>query len=254
MALSLKSFLGGAAAAEQTLDDVDLDEPTTQVKLSGTPKGYDPLGAVSIMEQVRTGASEARQPTRLPLIGHLPIVRQFQILVALLLTFVLLALIMLLLNSRISSQITSSAQTATEMQMLSQRLARGTSLAAQGNVAAFESVKDSRDRFRADLDALTKGGNIKGVNLDVSSSEPVQAALNEVNTRWARVQKNTTAVVDNQAALVTLSKGLEEINQSNTILLAGGAGRGDLARSRLHQPARNPFATDCQERQLAGVV
>jgi twitching motility protein PilJ len=219
MALSLKSFFGVGAAKRQTQDGAELDEPTTQVKMSGAPKGYDPLGAVSIMEQLRTGTPEARQPARLPLIGHLPIVRQFQILGALLLSFILLALVMLLFSTRISSQITTSATTATEMQMLSQRLARGTSLAVQGNVAAFEGVKDSRDRFRADLDALTKGGNVKGVSLDVSNSEAVQTALNEVAARWERVQKNATAVVDNQAALVALSKGLDGINQGNTGLL-----------------------------------
>jgi twitching motility protein PilJ len=219
MALSLKSFLGVGGGKGRSLDDAELDEPTTQVKMSGAPKGYDPLGAVSIMEQLRTGTPEARQPTRLPLIGHLPIVRQFQILGALLLSFIVLALIMLLLSTRISSQITTSATTATEMQMLSQRLARGTSLAVQGSVPAFEGVKDSRDRFRADLDALTKGGNVKGVSLDVSNSEAVQAALNDVTARWDRVQKNATSVVDNQASLVALSKGLDVINQGNTVLL-----------------------------------
>ena len=69
---------------------------------------------------------------------------------------------MLYFNSRIAPQASASVTTATEMQMLSQRLARNTSLAVQGNAAAFEGVKDSRDRFRADLDALTKGGSDQG--------------------------------------------------------------------------------------------
>ena len=80
MAFSLKGLFGAGGAQGQVLAEDDLDEPTTQVKMSGTPKGYDPLGAVSIMEQLRTGSTEAAQPTRLWLIGHLPIVRQFQIL------------------------------------------------------------------------------------------------------------------------------------------------------------------------------
>ena len=81
----------------------------------------------------------------------------------LLVTFILLALVMLFLNTRIASQVAASVTTATEMQMLSQRLARGTSLAVQGNAAAFPDVKDSRDRFRSDLDALSKGGSVKGM-------------------------------------------------------------------------------------------
>ncbi len=219
MAFSLKSLFGAGGAQGQTLAEDDFDEPTTQVKMSGTPKGYDPLGAVSIMEQLRTGSTEAAQPTRLWLIGHLPIVRQFQILGALLVTFILLALIMLYLNTRIATQVSASVTTATEMQMLSQRLARNTALAVQGNASAFEGVKDSRDRFRADLDALAKGGTVRGVNIDASSNEALQATIGEMSTRWDRVEKNATAVIDNQAALVALSKGLDSINQGNNALL-----------------------------------
>jgi twitching motility protein PilJ len=219
MAFSLKSLFGAGGAHGQALVDDDFDEPTTQVKMSGTPKGYDPLGAVSIMEQMRTGSTESAQPTRLWLIGHLPIVRQFQILGVLLITFILLALLMLFLNTRIASQVSASVTTATEMQMLSQRLARNTSLAVQGNAGAFEGVKDSRDRFRVDLDALTKGGSVKGVSVDFPNNEAVQTALNDVSTRWDRVEKNANAVVDNQAALVSLSKGLDAINQGNNALL-----------------------------------
>jgi twitching motility protein PilJ len=219
MAFSLKSLFGAGGAQGQAVADDDFDEPTTQVKMSGTPKGYDPLGAVSIMDQMRTGGAESAQPTRLWLIGHLPIVRQFQILGALLVTFILLALLMLFLNTRIAAQVSASVTTATEMQMLSQRLARNTSLAVQGNAPAFEGVKDSRDRFRTDLDALTKGGNVKGVSVDVPNNEAVQATLNEVTARWDRVEKNANAVVDNQAALVSLSKGLDGINLGNNALL-----------------------------------
>ncbi len=219
MAFSLKSLFGAGGAQGQALSDEDFDEPTTQVKMSGTPKGYDPLGAVSIMEQLRTGSAETAQPTRLWLIGHLPIVRQFQILGTLLVLFILLALFMLYFNTRIASQVSVSATTATEMQMLSQRLARNTSLAVQGNAAAFAGVKDSRDRFRADFDALAKGGNVKGVSIDASNNDAVQATLTEVGARWDRVEKSANAVIDNQGALVALSKGLETINQGNNALL-----------------------------------
>jgi twitching motility protein PilJ len=219
MAFSLKSLFGAGGAQGQAVAEDEFDEPTTQVKMSGTPKGYDPLGAVSIMEQMRTSSAESAQPTRLWFIGHLPIVRQFQILGVLLITFILLALLMLYLNTRVAAQVAASVTTATEMQMLSQRLARNTSLAVQGNAPAFEGVKDSRDRFRADLDALTKGGNVKGVSVDVPNNEAVQAALKEVNTRWDRVEKSANAVVDNQAALISLSKGLDGINLGNNALL-----------------------------------
>ena len=46
--------------------------------------------------------------------------------------------------------------------MLSQRLARGSALAAQGQASAFAAVRDSRERFKVDLDALVSGGTFKG--------------------------------------------------------------------------------------------
>jgi twitching motility protein PilJ len=219
MALSLKTLFGAGLAKGREEDNAEFDEPTTQVKMGKQQTGYDPLAAVSIMEQMRAASPEMRQPGRLWIIGHLPIVRQFQVLGVLLVVFVLLALVMLFLNTRVSTQATASGTTATEMQMLSQRLARGTSLAVQGNVLAFEGVKDSRDRFRADLDALTKGGNVKGVNIDVSSNETLQSLLNDVTKRWTAVEKNATDVVDNQPSLVALSKGLDTINKGNNELL-----------------------------------
>src|SRR5579862_2970822 len=218
MALTFKSFLGGGPAKAHGEVDTEFDEPTTQVKMGGQ-QGYDPLASVSIMDQMRNANPEGHQPSRLPFIGHLPIVRQFQLLVSLLIVFLLLALFMLYLNSRLGSLVTASATTATEMQMLSQRLARGTSLAVQGNVPAFESVKDSRDRFRADLDALVKGGSVRGMNVEPSTNDAIRTLVGEITTRWDRVEKNATAVVDNQPSLVSLSKGLEGINQGNNALL-----------------------------------
>jgi twitching motility protein PilJ len=217
MALSLKGMLGAKSARGR---GAELEMPTTtQVKMNAPPQGYDPLASVSIMEQLRTAASEARQPGRLWFIGHLPVAKQEQILGALTLVFLILGGIMLYLYIMLAERNATSAGIATEMQMLSQRLARSTSLAVQGNAQAFDSVKDSRDRFHADLDALSKGNTISGVRIDVTSTEALQAQLSDISTRWDRVEKDATAVLDNQQSLLTLSKGLGGINDANTTLL-----------------------------------
>ena len=220
MAISLKNLLGSGTGGRKSSGGGELEMPTTtQVKMNAPAQAYDPLASASIMEQLRTAAAEARQPGRLWVIGHLPIVKQQQILFTLLVVFALLAVGMLWLNGRLAAQVAASSGTATEMQMLSQRLARSTSLAVQGNAGAFENVKDSRDRFRVDLDALSKGGTIRGTSIDVGSGEQVQALLTDITGRWDRVEKNATAVVNNQQSLLALSKGLDAINQGNTTLL-----------------------------------
>jgi twitching motility protein PilJ len=215
MAISLKMPKFGA---EKGAAVADLDMPTTQVR-AGQQTGYDPLATVSIMDQLRSANSEMRMPRRLPVIGHLPVVRQFQILGLVMVTFLILGALMLFLDGRNASQGAAAEATATEMQMLSQRLARGTALAAQGQSAAFAGLKDSRDRFKADLDALQNGGSVKGVSLDTPSDEAVTKLLAEIKARWDKVDVSAGRVIDNQQSLTTLAKGLDNINQGNNAIL-----------------------------------
>ncbi|MDQ6619060.1 MAG: methyl-accepting chemotaxis protein [Pseudomonadota bacterium] len=203
--------LAGAGAA------TDIDMPTTQVRMAEDT--YDPVSHVSMMDRVReTDAGTAGSPT-LPGIGHLPMAKQLQWLLALMFTFFAVAGVMLWLDSRATAQRGGASATATEMQMLSQRLARSTALAAQGQASAFAAVKDSHDRFRTDFEALTNGGPSKGVNLDAPRDETVIKLLGDVKTRWERVDANVVKVLDNQQALRTLATGLASINQGNNALL-----------------------------------
>jgi twitching motility protein PilJ len=216
MALNLKlpKLFGAGKNADQPLD---LDMPTTQVRAGVS--GYDPLASVSIMDQLRAAKNEVAVPWRIPLIGHLPIVRQFQVLGGLMVLFLILSALMVVLDARVAAQGSAMASTATEMQMLSQRLARGTALAAQGQNAAFVAVKDSRDRFRSDLEPLLSGGTIKGVSLDAMQDEATTKQLQAIKERWARVDINAGRVLENQESLTSLAKGLETINQGNTAIL-----------------------------------
>ena len=191
--------------------------PTTQVRAA--QPGYDPLASVSIMEQLRSATSEMRMPKRSPIVGHMPVVRQFQVLGVLMVTCLVFGALMLFLDGRSASQAAAAESTATEMQMLSQRLARGTALASQGQAAAFAGLKDSRDRFKADLDALQNGGSVKGVSLDTPSDDTVMKLLQEIRARWDRVDVNAGRVIDNQQSLTTLAKGLDNINQGNNAIL-----------------------------------
>src|ERR1700722_9875682 len=72
MAFTFKGLLGAGAGRGQILSEADLEEPPTQVKMSGAARGYDPLAAPSIMDQMRSVSPEMKQPGRLWFIGHLP--------------------------------------------------------------------------------------------------------------------------------------------------------------------------------------
>jgi twitching motility protein PilJ len=197
---------------------VTIDLPTTQMRLAAAG-GYDPLASVSIMEQLRTATSELKLPRKIPVIGNLPVVQQFQVLGVAIVTFIVFAALMLFIDGRQAAQAAASSATATEMQMLSQRLARGTSLAAQGQTGAFAAVTDSRERFKAALDALQSGGVAKGVSLDVVQDETIVKLLQEIRARWERVDASAQRVIDNEQSLVALAKGLETINRGNNAVL-----------------------------------
>src|SRR3954468_19164742 len=76
---------------------VELDMPTTQIRMAAAHPGYDPLGPTT-MESARAGSLAA--PKRLALIGHLPIVQQFQTLGVILVASLLIAAFLVYLDAR----------------------------------------------------------------------------------------------------------------------------------------------------------
>jgi len=218
MALKMAGLFGGEprVAAENT----DFEPPTTQVRMGiRSPEGFDPLSTVSVMEQLRTASNAASAPPKLAMIGNLPVVKQFQILGVLTVAFLALAAFMVYLDNRAANQQSMQGSIATEMQMLSQRLARGSALAAQGQSAVFPALSDSRERFRANLNALVNGGLFKGTSLDATQDPAALETLGAIKSRWERVDAAATRLIDNEKSLTSLARGLETINQDNSGLL-----------------------------------
>jgi len=181
--------------------------------------GYDPNATVAIMDEMRKTTKGAGKPTVLPLIGHLPITKQFQYLIATLLVLILIAGLLFVLELRGTSHASAAAGTATEMQMLSQRLARGVAQTVLGNQGGFDQVKDAKDRFRANLDALMKGGSVRGVDVVATTSDAMVSVLQSIATRWEKTEAAANLVLANKDALVTLNAGVDNINQGNGPLL-----------------------------------
>ena len=218
MALKMAGLFGSEprVAAENT----DFEPPTTQVRMGiRSPEGFDPLSTVSVMEQLRTASNAASAPPKLAMIGNLPVVKQFQILGVLTVAFLALAAFMVYLDNRAANQQSMQGSIATEMQMLSQRLARGSALAAQGQSAVFPALSDSRERFRANLNALVNGGLFKGTSLDATQDPAALETLGAIKSRWERVDAAATRLIDNEKSLTSLARGLETINQDNSGLL-----------------------------------
>src|SRR4051812_44626854 len=213
MALKLAK-VGGEKKKVAEPPDTDIGMPTTQVKMSAAAATrYDPLATVSIMDQLKTSSAPAAKTKRLPMIGHLPMAKQIQTLGLLLIAFVAIAVLMLYLDGRTASQQAASFATAMDMQMLSQRVARSSVLAAQGQPGALPAARESRDRFAEDLNAFLNGGTVRGVSL-ASATDPSQLEiLQSIKTRWERVNGNLDRVIGSEPAIAAVAKGNESVSE-----------------------------------------
>ena len=209
--LKLPGWLKGKAGADRA-------DPAT-IDTGASAAGRESLAGATIMEELRRVTRGAKQPTRLPVIGGMPIAKQFQILAIGLVAFFVLAALMALVSGRLGTQNAAATGAATEMQMLSQRLARGSALTSIGNKEGFKQVKEARDAFRNNLDALTKGGTVRGVDVSVASDAAVQEILADIGQRWEKIEQNAGTLLANEASITALSAGVEAINQGNPVLL-----------------------------------
>jgi twitching motility protein PilJ len=247
MALKMPKLFGEKAASGT---DTDLDIPTTQVKMGAAATArYDPLASVSIMDQLRTASAAAPKSKRLPVIGNLAIVKQMQVLGALVVALVVLAGLMLWLDGRTASQQAASSATVTDLQTFSQRLARSSVAAAQGMPGAVAAVKESRERFRAALDAFLAGGTARGVSLDVTQDPAVVDLLAAVKARWEKVNAAVDRLLGNEATLTALANSQETIGKN-------GAGLPELAQQAGQQMLQaGGSARDVEQgAQMAGLA
>ena len=180
----------------------------------------------------------------LPVIGKWPVARQFQLLLALLAGLLLAAALLVTLHNREAAQSAAYVSTATEMQMLSQRMANSAQQAAQGVPSSFAQLRDSRDQFITDLRLLQEGGERNGVNV-APSPQAAQDVLSQLAKQWAPVEKNITLILAQQRGLVDLKK-LEDTIQKAAPELSLLAQQMAVAAI----DGREPYATVTFARQL----
>ncbi|MBA2351703.1 MAG: methyl-accepting chemotaxis protein [Burkholderiales bacterium] len=177
---------------------------------------YDPMQTISMTDDIQKDKSST--PSQLPLIGALPHAKQLKVLGTLLLLFLALGALMIFINSRQTTHSGIYISTAREMQMLSQRLAKGAQQAVVGNVSGFDQLQDSRDTFARDLATLSQGGSRAGRDVPASSGE-AQAELRTISQQWQPIEDQASLILAEKNSLLNLGKSVAAINASNTQLL-----------------------------------
>ncbi|HZX32034.1 MAG TPA: methyl-accepting chemotaxis protein [Rhodocyclaceae bacterium] len=147
-----------------------------------------------------------------------PVIEQMKIMGGIFVALLLAIAILVYHDNRESTYGTAYIAASGEMRMLSQRLAKASSLAIQGNPTAFVQLKESRDNFSQILDRLTNGGEVAGIEVPASPSN-VTAQLDELTKQWANTEKDASTVLVQEKNLITLGKDVATIDAKNSVLL-----------------------------------
>jgi twitching motility protein PilJ len=149
----------------------------------------------------------------LPFIGRLGFQTQLQILgilVLLFLSMMVAAFGLTIWEGRVNRVQTTAA---TELKMLSQRLAILAQQAVRGDKDAFPKLGAGQTAFAETLQALKDGGEIDAVQLTVPS-ELAGAALSKAGGAWSPVGASIGVILKQQAGLVELQTKEEAIRRA----------------------------------------
>jgi twitching motility protein PilJ len=148
----------------------------------------------------------------LPLIGHMPVTAQMNILGTLALGLVALTALMVFVDATARSHNATYVTTAAQMQYHTQRLAKAASLAARGQPNAFAQVQDSRDEFANFLTVLKEGGFAFGVDVPAATTtSELRSRLDELDQRWPDSSKAASAILAARNDLVALAQNIAQI-------------------------------------------
>ena len=149
-----------------------------------------------------------KETAQIPLIGHLPPEKQIAYTaIATLGCVILTGALMGFSNYQVNRK-ASLVGTATEMQMLSQRIAKGSQQAVLGNKIAFKQLADAKTKFDTDLKRLTS-----------DSGSSAQVILSDLNKQWGKMSKETASILSQQQSLEKLNQSVAAINAANVQML-----------------------------------
>lgn len=190
-------------------------------KTTDKKQSFDPSRTTWILDKMRLpegGDSNALKP--LPLIGHLAPRQQMAIMLVVMISSLVLFALTAFLSFKAAENNAKHQAIATEMQMLSQRLARASNQAVQGNAESFQILEEAYLKFDENLKELTDGNSIFNL-FQVSGSEQL-AKLNETwNASYRPNPSRPTVdtILKQKPQLITIGKSVDGINTNDAKLL-----------------------------------
>ncbi len=188
-----------------------------------------------IMQTVRRLSDH--EPGKVPLIGKLPVEKQYLYTGGALVASLLLAAGFTIHGSIQLDNRAGYESRAGELKVLTQRLPLAAQQAVQGNAAAFKSLRDGKAAFGTTLASLANGDS----EVPASSGAAVDT-LTKIRAQWDKADPQIAQIISQRSNLIELSANVKRINDLSlglqTVsevlsrqLAGGGAGVRDVVRA-----------------------
>jgi twitching motility protein PilJ len=185
------------------------------------------------------GSAPPRRRLGLPVLGGWPLRRQLAVLFPLLVASLLIAFLLIGLESARTASVAAQSRLVGESLMHAQRLARAAPVALRGQADGFRQLADARSRFAEALGVLQSGGTIRELRVD-AVFPGAQSGVARVAELWRRTDTAAVAVQQQQQALAALAASARIVleaaprlgvlaDQVTQLKLAGGASAADVA-------------------------
>jgi twitching motility protein PilJ len=172
-------------------------------------------GDAEAPEKSQPAAAAATAPsTSMPFIGRLRVGRQMQFLGAMLVLLLGIDAAIVAYDARQATFGTLYVATVGKLRMLSQRLANAAQQASQGNIEAFNRLRDSRAEFASLLRLLQSGGAAAGVDLPPTAGE-ARPLLTSLEGEWRKSERNAALIIDEERNLLALGRAVRAINDGS---------------------------------------
>ena len=126
---------------------------------------------------------------------------------------------LLVYQLRNSAHATLQVSAASELQTLSQQIAKSAQLARRGDAAAVTELKQTRARFAELLQTLDAGGPFAGTELPPVPGD-ARAPLQALGETWKQTAASTGQLVEQGSIFVALAAAVDTINADNAPLFA----------------------------------
>ena len=189
-----------ASAIKVAPGDRPKDAPTVD-RGRAQPRGTGHPAAAAAKASATTGTRPAQR---------VAVRKQVPILIGLVVFFLVAGAACFYFYARQAARNALYLSTATEMQMLSQRIANSAQQAVQGSATAFGQLGQSHDLFVENLQLLMRGGSKLGVTV-AASPESIQPMLQTLEKTWGPVKKNIALILAQEKNLIELRKREETI-------------------------------------------